>query len=226
MECDCLRALGLLGRSTVVPSSPHSLSTSTRSCSLAALLFNIREYVLASRVSFQNPRVCSLAVLQYLSSCSLAALLFNNRAYELACRASVQYPRVCARLPLFCLISALLLTCRASVPFPLVCDRFPRFFSKSARVLASRASVQNPRSSLIAALLLKSARASLGTLLSNICARAYLLRLYSTIHAHCLHGVTLFNIRALVHLPFLFLTSELVFTWRNMFHNRIKLYFN
>jgi hypothetical protein len=66
-------------------------------------MFNYRAYVLASRVSFQNPRVCSLAVLLFNISapahlprfCSkfarmfLVALLFHIRAYVLTCRASV-----------------------------------------------------------------------------------------------------------------------------------------
>jgi hypothetical protein len=132
-ECDCLRALGPLGHSTVVPSSPHSLPQYALLLTLAALLLKNRASVLTFRASFQNPL-----------ECSLAALLFNNRAYVLVSRVSFQNPRVCS-LPalLFKIRARFLLSCLCSISAP---AHLPRFCSITARMCS------------LAALSFKSAR--------------------------------------------------------------------
>ncbi len=87
----------------------------SKSARVLPCLFNNRAYVLPFRASFQNPRSCSLSALlfniracvpcrasvQYPPSCSLAAFFFKN-------------PQV-RHLAHFCSTSTLVLTCCASV---------------------------------------------------------------------------------------------------------------
>ncbi len=81
-------------------------------CSVAGLLFNIRAYVLASRLSFQNPPVCFLAALLFNIHVPVHLLCFLKSALVLPYSTYFQYPRVCARFPRFRLTSALVFLVR------------------------------------------------------------------------------------------------------------------
>jgi hypothetical protein len=230
-ECDCPRALGLLGHSTVVPSSPHSLSPVrapahlprffSKSARVLSCLFNNRAYVLASRAAFQNPRSCSLTALLFkIRACAPLPHFFSIYTFLFTCCASFLNPRLCsltallsntrapAHLPRFCLTSALVFLVRLLFNIP-AHAHLPRFCLTSALVFLVRL-LFNIRSPAHVPRFLKYPRSCSLTALFKYPRSWSLAALLFIIHAtDPLPCFFLISMHAWAHLPFFAITSRI-----------------